>query len=154
MGGQRGYSGHGERGHRGGGGPGGGSAAVKLSVQEEEQIRKAIGGDVALLVSLAEGLGPRLSEGRLTTSQIRSVYGMVKKMELKGYELSKDDLVLLKPKLAYAARRRDDDGPKRLQAVLTYAIDCVLAKAAEAAFERFVDFFEAIVAYHQAAVEK
>jgi len=112
-------------------------------------IEAALKGNTALLVQLAECLGPQLQQRGLTTSQIRNIYGMVKKMEMQGYERSKADLILLKPKLAYAANRpQAKQGTKDLRRVLTDAIDCVTD---EETFERFVDFFEAILAYHRAA---
>jgi CRISPR-associated protein Csm2 len=99
------------------------------------------------LVDAAESLGPRLKQNRLTTSQIRNVYGMVKKMELTGFQ--SDELILLKPKLAYAAARADNEGARELRNVLSWAIDEVGSDAKH--FGRFVDFFEAILAYHRAA---
>lgn len=135
-------------GGKGAGGPGGGGGS-QAQLPSQKEISQAIGGDVDLLVKLASDLGPSLFKRGLSTSQIRSVYGMVKKMEMQGYERSRADLVLLKPKLAYAANRpQAKDGTKDLQRVLTVAIDCVRD---EESFERFVDFFEAILAYHRAA---
>jgi len=75
---------------------------------------------------------------------------MVKRMEISGFDAH--EFVLLKPKLAYAAARaaRDNErGAQELKDVLTWAIDEVGAD--ETKFARFVDFFEAILAYHQAA---
>jgi CRISPR-associated protein Csm2 len=100
-----------------------------------------------LLVEEAETLGPRLYQSRLTTSQIRNIYGTVKQMEMRGFEAN--EFVLLKPKLAYAAARADTSGARELKDVLTWAIDEVGDD--ETKFARFVDFFEAILAYHKAA---
>lgn len=145
-GGRRGGSGgYGDRGGRAGGG--GGAPPVQLPSGGE--IAQALGGNVDLLVAKASDLGPTLQRRGLTTSQIRSVYGMVKKMEMQGYERSKADLILLKPKLAYAAARpQAKQGTRDLKTVLTLAIDAVKD---EESFERFVSFFEAILAYHRAA---
>lgn len=110
------------------------------------EIDRLIAGDTVQLVKVAEELGRHLSRQRLTTSQIRSVFGLIKKMEGKPFD--KDRLILLKPKLAYAAARH----PRQvgdLKDVLTMAIDAVGDD--EAKFRRFVDFFEAILAYHRAA---
>jgi CRISPR-associated protein Csm2 len=103
------------------------------------------------LVDAAEDLGPRLKRNRLTTNQIRNVYGMVKKMELQvgSLDFDFDALILLKPKLAYAAARADNDGARELKNVLSWAIDEVGTNRKH--FERLVDFFEAILAYHKAA---
>lgn len=98
------------------------------------------------LVQTAEQLGPRLQRGRLTTSQIRNIYGMVKQMEMRGFNA--DELVLLKPKLAYAAARANTQGARELKDALTWAIDAVGDDGTK--FARFVDFFEALLAYHKA----
>jgi CRISPR-associated protein Csm2 len=64
-------------------------------------------------------------------------------------EFDEHEFMLLKPKLAYAAARADEDGAHQLSAVLTWAIDEVGSDKAK--FARFVDFFEAVLAYHKAA---
>lgn len=134
---------------RPGGYGGGGGGGQQVPLPNAQEIARALGGDVDLLVKKASELGETLQRRGLTTSQIRSVYGMVKKMEMQGYEKSKADLILLKPKLAYAAARpQAKPGTKDLKTVLTTAIDSVKD---EASFERFVSFFEAILAYHRAA---
>ncbi|MCS6815836.1 MAG: type III-A CRISPR-associated protein Csm2 [Blastocatellia bacterium] len=112
-----------------------------------EEVQRAIRDGGRALVDLAERLGPQLQKGRLTTSQIRNIYGMVKRMEIRGFD--PNEFVLLKPKLAYAAARANEQGAQQLKDVLTWAIDEVGTDATK--FARFVDFFEAILAYHQAA---
>ena len=110
------------------------------------------------LVKEAERLGKQLARN-LTTSQIRNIYGAVKKMQMKG-ELDTHRLLMLKPKLAYAAKRHGR-GVDMLKDALTQAIDFVerkqidlseeeQAKKKQEKFNRFVDFFEAILAYHKA----
>ena len=96
------------------------------------------------LVKEAAQLGERLARN-LTTSQIRNIYGAVKKMQMKG-ELDTHKLLMLKPKLAYAAKRHGR-GVNTLKDVLTQAID--LVENDRKKFNRFVDFFEAILAYHK-----
>ena len=98
------------------------------------------------LVKEAEQLGERLARN-LTTSQIRNIYSAVKKMQMKGGELDTHKLLMLKPKLAYAAKRHSG-GVDTLKEVLTQAIDHVGDDQQK--FNRFVDFFEAILAYHKA----
>jgi CRISPR-associated protein Csm2 len=123
------------------------------AMPSREEVQRAIREGGRLLVEIAERLGPRLKDGHLTTSQIRNIYGMVKRMEISGFDAH--EFVLLRPKLAYAAARaartaRDNErGAQELKDVLTWAIDEVGAD--ETKFARFVDFFEAILAYHQAA---
>jgi len=111
-----------------------------------EQTRQVIRQGGKTLVQMAEGLGQSLQQGHLTTSQIRNIYGTVKQMEMRGF--NPGEFVLLKPKLAYAAARADTPGARELKDVLTWAIDEVGDD--ETKFARFVDFFEAILAYHKA----
>lgn len=99
------------------------------------------------LVKEAEQYGRQLARN-LTTSQIRNIYGAVKKMQMKGGELDTHKLLMLKPKLAYAAKRHGG-GVETLKDVLTQAIDLVGSDSKK--FNRFVDFFEAILAYHKDA---
>jgi CRISPR-associated protein Csm2 len=98
------------------------------------------------LVGLAETLGPLVKQNGLTTSQIRNAYGLVKRMEMSGF--AEEELVLLKPKLAYAAARAAKDGAHQLCTVLAWGVDAVGSD--ETRFGRFVDLFEAILAYHKA----
>ncbi len=114
--------------------------------QKKEEVQEVIQKGGKILVQLAEQLGPCLHNNHLTTSQIRNIYGMVKQMEMRGFH--PDGFVLLKPKLAYAAARANTAGARKLKDVLTWAIDEVGDD--ETKFARFVDFFEAILAYHKA----
>lgn len=110
----------------------------------------------------AEQLGRELADGRLKTSQIRNVFGAVRRIEMSwprtgADEQRRDDafheLLLLKPKLAYqAARNQSENGGravKMLEQNLRPLIDGV-GKDRER-FQRFVDFFEATLAYHRAS---
>ncbi len=118
------------------------------SLPDIQTIREIIRGNTKKLVDEAEKLGPELKKKNLTTSQIRNVFGSVKKMEMKGF--NENELLLLKPKLAYAANRPGaKPGTKDLKEILTTAINCVEGKPEN--FENFCNFFEAILAYHRAA---
>ena len=97
------------------------------------------------LVTAAESLGQKLARN-LKTSQIRKVYGAVKKIQMSD-EFRQNDLIMLKPKLAYAAAR--NDAVIDLKDALTQAIDQVGDDPQK--FKNFVDFFEATLAYHKAA---
>lgn len=114
-----------------------------------------------LLVDHAEDLGGRLKNANLTTSQIRALFGEVRQIQAqlsigeqeRARALRK--LILLKPKMAYRARRERGRGVEELTSVLDPAIDLVVGgsdqEIQEQNFQRFVDFFEAILAYHKAA---
>ena len=97
------------------------------------------------LVTAAENLGQKLARN-LKTSQIRKVYGAVKKIQMSD-KFRRNDLLMLKPKLAYAAARNDE--VTDLKDALTQAIDRVGDDPQR--FKNFVDFFEATLAYHKAA---
>lgn len=100
------------------------------------------------MVNEAERLGRRFAqENKVTTSQIRNIYGTVKKLEMRGWDIqTKRQLLLLKPRLAYAAGRHGG-GVVELKDIISIAIDHVNN---EADFKRFCQFFEAILAYHKA----
>lgn len=124
-----------------------GPTAINIEVEEiipiniEDVITN--GGDV--LVAAAKSLGRRLAAKELKTAQIRKVYSAVKKIQLNK-EFNRNELVMLKPKLAYAAARKNE--VEELKEVLTEAINHVNN---EITFKTFVDFFEAILAYHKEA---
>ena len=98
------------------------------------------------LVKAAKNLGDMLERQRLKTSQIRKVYGAVKKIQVSN-EFNQNELIMLKPKLAYAAAR--NNAVTDLKDALTQAIDKVGNDPKR--FKNFVDFFEATLAYHKAA---
>ena len=102
------------------------------------------------MVKWAEIVGGGLAS-QLTTNQIRSLFGEVRMIE--GMWQAKNPgwhrrLILLKPKMAYRAKKESGRGVRELVDVLSPAIDYVQGK--EDNFRRFVEFFEAILAYHKA----
>ena len=116
-------------------------------------VRGIITGDTKALVDTAKTLGSDLKRGELTTSQIRNIFGLIKKMERRDF--SPAQLLLIKPKLAYAAARHNKAGLTTLKDVLSEAIDVVVEtddRSVQAErFKQFVNFFEAILAYHREA---
>lgn len=106
------------------------------------------------MVEFAETLGKHLQEKKVTTSQIRNAYGNMKKLEMAGWQGNRTqrEILLLKPRLAYAAGRQQDrvakEGLENLRQVMDSAINAVNE---EESFKRFCQFFEAIIAYHKAA---
>lgn len=136
----------------------------KQPVQADEEALRLIlhNGDVKTLVELAKVIGGNLKNKGLSTSQVRGFFAKVREIEAKeqarkGEERLSDDtyreLILLKPKLAYQAERTkqntNSEGVAELQKVLGPAID--LVETDPERFRNFVDFFEAILAYHRAA---
>jgi CRISPR-associated protein Csm2 len=108
------------------------------------------------LVKDAEKLGDDLKRGRLETNQVRKFLDAVKRIKAnlinevtegdERFSAIEVEIVLLKPKLAYAAARQKSAEP--LQEVLDIAIDRVHTLLD---FERLVQFVESIIAYHKAA---
>lgn len=113
-----------------------------------------------LLVKSADKLGQELKGMKLTTSQIRALFGEVRQIEAEwgmGEETRRRALrrlILLKPKMAYRARREGGKAVQKLVDVLQPALDEVVrekdTQKQDGNFSRFVEFFEAILAYHKA----
>lgn len=77
---------------------------------------------------------------------------MAREFDEKSYR----ELLLLKPKLAYAkgrAGKREKNSYEKLEKVLSTAIDAVEISQRDT-FDRFCNFFEAILAYHKAYAKK
>lgn len=126
-------------------GPTASNIEVAEVAQPKVDISEIIKNGGEPLVTAAEILGRKLASN-LKTSQIRKVYGAVKKIQMSD-EFRQNDLIMLKPKLAYAAAR--NDAVMDLKDALTQAIDQVGDDPQK--FKNFVDFFEATLAYHKAA---
>lgn len=117
--------------------------------------------NIRTLVKHAEEFGPFLRNRRLETNQIRKFLDAINRLKAKLSQgdaeesAPKDDatlfaeietdIVLLKPKLAYAAARQD--AAKPLSDVMSAAIDKVHNLKD---FERLVQLIESIIAYHKA----
>jgi CRISPR-associated protein Csm2 len=102
------------------------------------------------LVQHAEKFGSALRQQGLETNQIRKFLDAINQLKAQLISSSFADIeaevVLLKPKLAYAATRRNAVEP--LQRVMSAAID----KTHNAEdFKRLVQLIESIIAYHKAA---
>ncbi|NJO57813.1 MAG: type III-A CRISPR-associated protein Csm2 [Richelia sp. RM2_1_2] len=102
------------------------------------------------LVKHAEQFGPYLKQQRLETNQVRKFLDAVNRLkadlgETGDFTKIETEVVLLKPKLAYAAARQR--AAKPLGDVMSVAIDKVHSKED---FERLVQLLESIIAYHKA----
>ena len=104
-------------------------------------------------IKFTEDFGKYLKNNSLTTSQIRNIFGEVKRIQMSGIEKNKTAFLLLKPKIAYAVARDGKRGLEQLTKVLNKAFDSVDLEndKLEDIYQNFVDFFEAILAYHKAA---
>lgn len=110
-------------------------------------------GKPELLVKWAEDIGQAIAR-QVTTSQIRNIFGTVRRIQM-NWDASPTrayrETVLLKPKLGYFAKRERGPGMAALEKILAPAIDEITGTDAEKRerFMNFVDFFEAILAYHK-----
>lgn len=114
--------------------------------------------------SFAHDFGNELAEEGLSKTQIRNVFGEVKRLEMKVQdkqpnESIRPDFVLLRSKFAYAIKRAESRYNKdmfaRYKKVIWAAQEAVL-KGSEEDYNvfrkrliRFAQFFEAILAYHK-----
>jgi len=111
------------------------------------------------LVKYADDLGKSLAANHLATSQIRALFGEVRQIEAQwnmggeARQRAARRFVLLRPKMAYRARKERGRAVQELVDVLGPAVDEVTrerdAKKQDEDFGRFVEFFEAILAYHK-----
>lgn len=133
-----------------------------------QEVQKIITQDATgqLLVQRADEFGRELKDMNLSTNQIRSLFGEVRQIQgewaiarQKGAQADTERqkvlrrLILLKPKMEYRARRERGQAVHALVDVLKPALDAVTQAPAEKQdeyFGRFVEFFEAILAYHKA----
>lgn len=109
------------------------------------------------LVKWTDTLGKKLNDDGLNTTQIRALFGEVRQIQAKwglgGQHRPQAlrRLILLKPKLAYRARK--DKAVEALADELKPAVDLVIKEEnkerQDEHFQRFVEFFEAILAYHK-----
>jgi CRISPR-associated protein Csm2 len=117
-----------------------------------EQIQAAVEHGGNRIVEIAEPIGQCLGNGlrygeRLTTSQIRNIFAIAKKMQMRGVDW--EEFILLKPKIAYVTRKTGANlGSRILGDILIEAVDAAYKKRDEKYFKNFMDFFEAILAYH------
>ena len=120
----------------------------------EADIQAIITGDPVTSAKLTDHWGELVGQAsaNVSASQIRNVFSKVRQIEMYwSSEVPVDDagmreLILLKPKLRYQTARKNE--LEKLAALLISGIDHVENRDH---FQRFVDFFEAILAYHTAA---
>jgi CRISPR-associated protein Csm2 len=84
------------------------------------------------------------------SSQLRSFFSEIRRIELKEFEKSKSNFIMLKPKLVYAIARNKSKAPKKYE-LFKEVVESLLKKVdSEEKFKNFVLFMEAVVAYHKA----
>ncbi len=144
-------------------------------INDETLKNIVVNGNAELMVKEADRIGKLLVQGgdsdKLSTSQIRAIFGEVRKIQgqiaipehtsdtesaQKNKERAFRRLYLLIPKMKYRVEKeRGKPGIKRIVAILEPAVRLVMAsdigkQERDKRFGYFVEFFEAILAYHRA----
>lgn len=109
--------------------------------------------DIEEIVQRASEMAPLFKKDDLKTHQLRTFYGSVSRIrnaaagEKQGEKLTKvkKDLVMLKPKLAYAAGRQ----PKSVRKFADFMIPRIEEVQDDQTLENFFLLVESIVAYHK-----
>jgi len=130
--------------------PRSGQGAFDNPVPPKEIVQRFVREEDAVveMVRASETFGRHLKNNKVTTTQLRNAYGTMKKLEMVGWNAeTRTKVMLIKPRLAYAAGRHGH-GMNDLNKVIGWAIDAIRNGAD---FQRFCNFFEAIVAYFKAA---
>jgi CRISPR-associated protein Csm2 len=137
---------------------------------------------IRLLGEVSERVGKKIADQNVATSQIRSIFGEVRSIQMAVTGLDKKPitshamnetdtseqapqpldnvrvvrpLLMLRPKLAYQYGRTSDRefhkkvGMGILTDVLSNSIQIILKAPNTRTFSNFVDFFEAVLAYHR-----
>jgi CRISPR-associated protein Csm2 len=98
-----------------------------------------------------------MKDDGLTTSQLRNFFGEVIRIQSKGALRSKNDILMLKPKIAYAASKESSgskEGLKTFKDIMIKALDSIIQvmendKDFEHRFRNFHLLFESLLAYHK-----
>lgn len=98
-------------------------------------------------IKFSEKLGDALVKNKLTTSQIRNIYGEMKRIQMKGFNNEITSFLLLLPKIAYASKRKEEIGIKIFKDVFDKMHSLVKN---EKHYENMMNLMEAILAYHKA----
>ncbi len=142
---------------------------LQKDILSDEEIRSiVVDGDAQKIVQgamkVAQKVLPEEKKNQLSTSQIRAIFGEVRQIQAKlsaGAGISNEEkekllrrAYLLIPKLNYRAEKEKKKGIRNLVSVLIPSLELVFrAETVDDRCERFtyfVDFLEAILAYHKA----
>ncbi|MEW6772696.1 MAG: type III-A CRISPR-associated protein Csm2 [Bacteroidota bacterium] len=105
------------------------------------------------MITFCDKIAKYLKEKKLTTNQIRNFFSEVVRIKENGILKNRTEFLMLKPKIAYAAKRAGEEGAFVFQKIMTKAIELTYeAENDQKLQERFKNFhalFEAILAYHK-----
>ncbi|MHA1282313.1 MAG: type III-A CRISPR-associated protein Csm2 [Promethearchaeota archaeon] len=110
-----------------------------------EKYKEILGGDGKAIVEIAEKIAKiTTDEGKVTTNQIRKIFGDLKRKQYKKFNI--DNIQLIRPKLAYTYSRHKSKG----MGILLGSVDFLIERIKEESqFNYLVNFFESIIAYHK-----
>lgn len=125
-----------------------------------EWITKGVDADTITFMKAAGDYMAPMSDSdklALTNSQFRNVYGELKRIQMKGFGESQSEFLLLKPKVAYAAKRKSvretETGMELFKKIFDKAHVAVLQVAdkeqRKQAFKNFCAIMEGLIAYHK-----
>jgi CRISPR-associated protein Csm2 len=131
------------------------SDTIRICREEVKKvdIQNAIRNGGNEIVKIAEPIGKCLGRDlrfndRLTSSQIRNIFTIAKKLQMKK-EVDWEEFILLKPKIAYITRKPNANlGSRILGDILIEAVDTAYNGRDKKQFDNFMNFFESILAYH------
>lgn len=109
------------------------------------------------LINKSRESGEYMNSKGLTTSQFRSIFTRLKKIETFGLDqTSYPELIMLKPLVAYAAKRAGKPGFRELkEKIIDPGIEMIIKEAdpdkRNSYFKNFIMLFEAVLAYFIAA---
>ena len=127
---------------------------TKFTTQDKESIQRIITEDYdgKELVEFSKRMGKQFVKDGLTKSQFRNIFSEARRIEAywgKDPVTAERRLNLLIPKLAYQVGK-DPDQIEYFADVITEAITQVNRSVdKEKSFEKFMDLFEAMLAYHR-----
>lgn len=98
-----------------------------------------------------ERIGKEFAENGVSTSQLRKVFGEIKRAENEfkfenDTEQAKKTLFLIKPHLAYAAARKEE--MQDVKEKISKYMGLVMGDSSDEDMEMFFRIMEAIIAYH------
>lgn len=113
--------------------------------------------DTSTIVQKAENMALQFTRDKLKTNQIRNFYSAITRMRAdyeqaedgKGYDKVKNQLIMLKPKLAYAAGRQTAVRANFYPFMTTAIQSIEQASDKTKSIENFFLLVESVVAYHK-----
>ena len=113
---------------------------------------------------IAQQITEHGKDDKLTSNQFRNIFGEVKTIQImksdttEVYKKKKTKIVLLNPKIKYSSSKKPSNFPPPFADLLCKALDIILyeieksqndSKLLDTLFNQFVNFLEAILAYHK-----